>query len=503
MTSTAGRSAVAAHDSVPETSEKEAATATGLLVLFFVTLIIPGTVTVAGLTVGTSRIYLLVMFVPLFLRWASGQAGRITAADIFVLLYCFWIWAALFSNHGMGRIHSAGIQFVEMFGGYLVGRVLVRSAVDYRLFVRCMFGSMVFLLPFAIVELLTGWSPLRAVAEAVMTVDERKENTKARLGFAERVQGPFAHSILFGLFCSLGVANFFFTYRDAFVKRVVRMGIALSLVFVSLSSAPMISAGLQLMMIGWDRIFFFFRTRWVVLVILAVTIIGGFQLLYPGGILVFIFENLLLMPQTGYGRLEIFYWGSRSVMDNPIFGVGQGEWERAYWMGHPTIDNFWLATAVRFGLPTLIFLWIAIALNVLGILGTGGLDYDEMRQRRGYLIAVTGLVMILATVSVWGPVSTFVLTYFGAGSWFYTRAGRRVMTPVERRAQRGSRIPRQAPPGSAGPETPAIARASQSSAEKGALRPSRAGVPERRPRAGGTGSRPVRTQAPPTRGRRG
>lgn len=407
-----------------------------ILAVFFVVMVIPGSASIAGLSLNPSRIFLLIAFVPLFLRWVSGRAGPIALGDIFVLFYCFWIWVSLFANHGLGRFHSAGIQFVEMFGGYLVGRTLVRSSKDFEIFVRYLFAVMVFLLPFALIEFATGWSPLRAISEAFLTVAERRENRQPRLGFLERAQGPFAHAILLGLFCSLGIANFFFTYRDAFVKRVVRMGIAMALVFMSLSSAPLISAGLQILMIGWDRIFAFFKTRWVVLIVIGLLIFLPIQTLYPGGFLVFFFETFLLMPQTGYGRLDTLYWGSKSVMSNPFFGVGQNDWVRAYWMGHPTIDNFWLATAVRYGMPTLLFLWAAIAASMIAIFTASGLTADEQRQRRGYVIALTGLLMILVTVSVWGPVSTFVLTYFGAGVWFYNQPNSSELSPAERRRRR-------------------------------------------------------------------
>ena len=98
-----------------------------LLAAFFVTLVIPGSVSVAGLSLSPSRLFLLLAFVPLFLHWFRGRAWRITAGDVGILLYCFWIWVALFAVHGLSRVHSAGIQFVEMFGGYLVGRTLVRE----------------------------------------------------------------------------------------------------------------------------------------------------------------------------------------------------------------------------------------------------------------------------------------------------------------------------------------------------------------------------------------
>jgi hypothetical protein len=427
-----------------------------LLAGFFVTLVVPGSFSVAGLALSPSRVFLIAVFVPLFWHWFRGRAGRITAGDVGILLYCFWIWVALFAVHGLGRVHSAGIQFVEMFGGYLVGRTLVRSAADYRSFVRYLFWAMAFLLPFALAEFLTGWSPLRAVSEALLTVEERKINRQPRLGFVERVQGPFAHSILFGLFCSLGVANFFFVFREALVRRVARVGMALAMIFMSLSSAPFIAAGLQLLMMGWDRLFAFARARWVVLVVFGLAVLVALQAFAEGGVLGFVFETFLLMPQTGYGRLETLEWGTMSVLNHPFFGVGQGDWVRPYWKGHPTIDNFWLATAVRYGLPTLVFLWAGIACNGLGILLRTDLDPDEQRQRRGYLIALTGLVMILATVSVWGPVSTFVLTYVGAGVWFYARdpapAGPRPRPTARReRAAGEAEVPRRAARPAPGP----------------------------------------------------
>ncbi len=404
-----------------------------LLAGFFVTLVIPGSFSVAGFTLSASRLFLLLAFVPLFLHWFRGRAWRITAGDVGILLYCFWIWVALFAVHGPGRVPFAGIQFVEMFGGYLVGRTLVRSAEDYRTFVRYLFWTMAFLFPFALAEFLTGWSPLRAISEAFLTVEERTINLQPRLGFVERVQGPFAHSILFGLFCSLGVANFFFVFREALVKRLARVGMALVMIFTSLSSAPFLVAGLQLIMMGWDRLFAFMRARWVVLVAIGLAVVVALEILVEGGALGFVFETFLLVPKTGYFRLVTLEYGVLSVLNHPFFGIGQGEWVRPYWRGHPTIDNFWLAIAVRYGLPALVFLWFGIACNVVAILRRTGLDPDEQRQRRGYLIALAGLLMILVSVSLWGPVSTFVLTYVGAGVWFYARdpvsAGSRLERP--------------------------------------------------------------------------
>jgi hypothetical protein len=241
------------------------------------------------------------------------------------------------------------------------------------------------------------------------------------------------------------------------------MGLALGLIFMSLSSAPFLAAGLQVMMIAWDRIFAFLRARWVILVVLGTSLLAALQAFTPDGLVAFVFDNFLLMPQTGYGRLGILYWGSLSVIEHPFFGVGQGDWVRAYDMGHPTVDNFWLLTAMKYGLPALLLLWFSVAVNTLGILAQTRLDPEEQRQRRGYLITLAGLVMILATVAIWGPVSTFVLTYFGAGVWFYTQGEgsgaatgprARAPGPVRRRIAPGALPPAEDAPLPVWPQVP-------------------------------------------------
>ena len=41
-------------------------------------------------------------------------------------------------------------QTVTIFGGYLIGRVMIRSAADYRRFFTCFFWALVIFLPFAL-----------------------------------------------------------------------------------------------------------------------------------------------------------------------------------------------------------------------------------------------------------------------------------------------------------------------------------------------------------------
>ncbi|HRO12780.1 hypothetical protein, partial [Amaricoccus sp.] len=49
------------------------------------------------------------------------------------------------------------------------------------------------------------------------------------------------------------------------------------------------------------------------------------------------------------------------------------------------------------------------------------LSPEEADYRRGYLIALTGLTIVLVTISPWNSSSVFIMLYVGAGGWFYLR----------------------------------------------------------------------------------
>ena len=53
------------------------------------------------------------------------------------------------------------------------------------------------------------------------------------------------------------------------------------------------------------------------------------------------------------------------------------------------------------------------------------------------MIALSGLLLMLSTVHIWGPITVFVMAYLGAGSWFYT--GDQRLKPAETARQRRER----------------------------------------------------------------
>ena len=101
------------------------------------------------------RMLMLILFVPLLIRLLTGKLGGIGAVDVLILLYGAWIFLSLMVWHGGSYLQFAGMTVVEMVGGYLFGRAMIRSEADYRAFFRQFYHALLILLPFAFIELFT------------------------------------------------------------------------------------------------------------------------------------------------------------------------------------------------------------------------------------------------------------------------------------------------------------------------------------------------------------
>jgi hypothetical protein len=396
-----------------------AVTAPWLMLVVVGVLLIPGNFNLGGLQLSPPRLLLLLLMPYLGIRWLAGAVGRPNAADILMLLSSVWLCLALVVNHGLGTLPRGVILSVEVFGGYLVGRLFIRNTADYRRFFVLLTLGFACLLPFAVVEMLTGRNLIRPLFDAVFTIPPRQSNLGMRLGMV-RAQTVFEHPILFGIVGSMAVANALYIWRDKFVRSVQLTAFFVFMVFTSISSGPMLSVGLQLAMVGWDRFLWFLRGKWIILAAGAVVAFAALRLASQFHLLDFVIQNLMFNPETANGRLILLEYGSAEITRHPIFGIGLAEWVRP-WYKKPSVDNFWLGQAMRFGLPTFLFFIAALAVSFWRISTQKTLSGREASYRTGYLITLAGLIITLGTVYIWGATSVFVAIYIGAGAMFYMR----------------------------------------------------------------------------------
>lgn len=266
----------------------------------------------------------------------------------------------------------------------------------------------------------------------------------------ERAQGTFEHPILFGVFCAGAVSPAIYVWaRNRGVVGKVMAALTMWVgTFTALSTGAYLAYGIQLILVFWDLATRKIRNRWRVLA-------GGFIFLY---ILIDLLSNrspvqvfisyLTFNTGSSYNRVLIWRYGTQSVENNPLLGIGFNAWERAHWMS-TSMDNFWLVVAVRYGLPALIcmiwaFLWILIRVGRVDLRGDPRLE----AVRKAYLMGVAGLFLSMCTVHLWNATYVYMVFLVGSGVWFLDHRFEDGDTPEsddedQTGHRRGRRAPRQ------------------------------------------------------------
>jgi hypothetical protein len=388
-----------------------------VVVAFLASLVIPMYFHLGPVRLSPYRLFLLALFAPLTLMWLQGMAGRIRAADLCVLGFALW-GAVTFHLSGSGAtVQTLGIWVLETMGAYLVGRIMIRDAAAFGAFARTYVLLVALLLPIAIVEALTTrrllselFSKLGPVINAVVM--------EPRLGL-DRVQGPFEHPILFGMFCSaaLAFAWFLVPARGGAAPRAASSFVVIGSTFLSLSTGSYVSLAMQASAIGWGRFAGFLRRKWNALGMAFGALYVMIDLLSNRTpVLVFI-HYLTFNTGSAYNRVLIWQYGTASVSEHPLLGIGFREWDRPWWMHSASTDNFWLLMAIRHGWPGFLLIAAATALVFRTLGRLHPVDPLVARQRNALLTSLFGLCVAICTVHLWGGTFAFFMFLLGCGMW--------------------------------------------------------------------------------------
>lgn len=391
--------------------------------LFMLALIPPSYFFLGDLRLSPMRILLLATFLPLLFRLLSGAAGRLRAMDVLMSLFMVWIVVTLVYNHGLSRLPYAMMTMVELFSGYLIGRVLIRSEADFRRLFRYALWVMVFLFPFVMVELLTTRNLLQELSQRVLPTYQQGGDKYIRLGFMRAMAG-FEHPILYGLFCSMTLTVLFMMVRDG-LRRLIIVGFVGFMTFASLSSAPLLAVAIQLGLLLWGRVT---GNRWTVLIGLLVTVYVTVDLLSNRTPVTILINYITFDANTAWTRVLIWEFGSAEMWRHPLFGIGLNDWIRPQWLTG-SVDNFWLVIGMRHGALGLALLIAGIVSGLWALLTAKGLSDDEKQLRSGYVITFAALCFTLATVHIWGGTGNLVMLLLGAAHWF--RDSHRPQVPRE------------------------------------------------------------------------
>jgi hypothetical protein len=391
--------------------------------IFYVALILPPefSVTIGGLRLTLYRVLLLIVTIPLLVRLIQNTRQPLHTADYLVMAHAAWVVLALTVYGGIATgLESGGIYVVESLGAYLIGRIAVTSADEHRALLRFMVGVLAVMFLFTLPESLSGNHLIRELARAVAG-GPGLPVIEPRLGL-DRAFGSFDHPILYGVFAaSTFAATWYVLAREQLhSKSIALMGIVGGSAFLSLSAGPFVGLACQIALIAWDRVTKGINLRWWAL--MSVFMLMWFAVSLGSNrspIKVFI-SYLTFSPQSAYNRILIWEYGSAEVGRHPLFGIGFGDWIRAPWMSD-SMDNFWLLTAVRYGLPALIFLVAAIATLAIRQTRVNGHSTDLNRHRMAWLAIIVGLSISGVTVHFWNSLFAYFFFLIGTGAWMAYR----------------------------------------------------------------------------------
>lgn len=386
-----------------------------LVTLFMMSILLPISASIGPVFMMPYRAVLLVLFLPLFFRLVSGATGPLAACDWLMGGATLWIVIALAMNHPIGTIiEPAGVEMVEFFGAYLLGRVGIRNAEEFQTMARTFVLVVLAILPFAIVEAVTHKAILAKITGTPVSA------TSPRWGL-RRVQAVFPHPIHYGTFValSLGVAWYTFRVGASFALRAALAAAICVSTFVSLSTGALAALMAMMVFIGYDLVTGNRPRKWAIFGWSTVVLYILADFMAQKSVFHTIVFKATFSSGSAYNRILIFEHGMHNVWANPIFGLGNNDWVRPRWLGD-SVDNFWLVMALRYGIPEFLMLGGAVAVIMIYVIRAPLTDRLDRACRAGFLVSMIGLIVAGGTVHYWKQLQAFVLFFIGSGVWFFT-----------------------------------------------------------------------------------
>ena len=387
------------------------------ILIFIASIVLPNIFFLGPLKLTLYKLILLVVTVPLIGMWAAGKAGPFKAIDYFIFLFAAWSGVALFIVHGPILIETAGIRTLETVGAYLIARIFIQSPAQFGFMIKCLCWTVVLMVPFAIVEAFTSRILISDIM-GILTGVHPDNQDEMRFGL-HRVQGPFEHPILFGVFCASMTAPAVLIWGQKSGKfgRVAKVGGIALATFLSLSVGAYISAIIQVGLLIWDRILINVQKRWMILGSIFISFYVLIDLLSNRSPIQVFISYLTFNSSASYNRILIWKYGTAEVLRYPLFGIGLNDWTRPSWMV-ASIDNYWLMTTIQYGMPAGALM---LAAFLYLIIKTTKRDFTGSKlvssYRLAYLIGLGGFMLSLCTVHVWNATYVFLIFYLGSGVW--------------------------------------------------------------------------------------
>jgi len=370
------------------------------------------------LRLNCQRLVLLVFAPVAIARIMSGRGPTLRSFDYLLLgAFSYYALTMFFKEPFEQALQTGGILILETIGTYFFARAYIRNAIQFTGTVKLLFLLVIVAGALAIPELLLHVPIARRVAAAISGAPPLVGVEETRFGLL-RATSVFDHPILYGAFCAGVFGLVWFAEPDPF-KRLFRASVVAGAAFFSLSSGPLLGILVVLAGIVWERVTRHLPNRvWITITVVGVLYMLASLFTTRSPFKAFI-TNVVIDPSTAWYRILIWDVGVDNVLRHPWIGLPLGFWERPAWMPSDTVDNYWLATALWGGLPSLVLLVLSILalLRAVHIRAVSAAHPELRRYRYGWTATVLSLCIVGGTVHYWGTLGVLFVFYLGLGAW--------------------------------------------------------------------------------------
>lgn len=377
-----------------------------ILPILFMVAFIPSAQRVVVFTVDFTFVRILILFALMRIFMRGEQKGfKLNNVDIAIIFWMIWSILAygILTSSFSGMVSRIGYMN-EAFGGYLVGRMLVRDTDDIKRIVNFLGMASIPVAIFFLIERSTGTNMFSVFGGV-------PEETVIR-GGRLRCQGPFLHPIMAGIFWAsflpwLGVM--WLTKKLSTTKLIVFSFTTLFIIVNTASSTPVLSVAF----VGFG--FFLFYFRQLMPLIRVGTAIGlvFLHLLMERGVFHLISRIDIAGGSTGYHRYILIDEALSRVDEWWLFGtLSVSHWDE----GLEDITNQYILEGVRGGLLEMLSFILVIVLLYKGI--SRSMRLTDNKNDAWLLWAIGTLmfmhVMNFLAASYFGSLVTTFYLFLGA-----------------------------------------------------------------------------------------
>jgi hypothetical protein len=357
------------------------------------------TILIGGAKFIPARIVICLLLVPGLVELFRKR--RMGASDVFVFAASAWMFAAVLQTDESWS--STAALVLEFAGGYILARAYFFGRLPLQTFVQVLKPITVVIIALAILEHLTQHNITAALLGLPSTGHEY------RYGLL-RASSTFPHPILYGTFCA--IAGAIFLYSESSLRgRILYGGLCLFGCVLAMSTAPLMAFTIVIAVYRYDRIMSAYRWRWQAML----AGMGAFLAVVfavANKPVSWIVEHLTLDPATGYFR--VFTWENAFyyIDLSPYVGYGFERYAPSDdFFANASVDAVWLTMALRFGIPFVIFVFLANVASFYRSGPTAGIrrsnDPYMNNLRTGFTTALAMLMFVGLTSHYWNNIWIF------------------------------------------------------------------------------------------------